>query len=211
MNIMKNNYRYVVGFSKIPFNYRSIFKSIGVFVVGMAIVTITWAAFSDRGKVLGSSFSVGSSDIKLLENLSGGVSNDNLKDEINGPNFQNITPSWTSDYLIKLYNNGSSALQLASYSNYSTANDPDDLRSYIFVEPFSWDDSNNNGIIDSGEEGNTYGKKSIVKWKTEGFDFGTMQVGEIKGLILRFTAGSLSDTKQGKSALYDFEFTAIQQ
>ncbi len=185
-------------------------KYTATFITGIALLTLAWAAFSDKGKVLGSSFSVGSSDIKLVENLSGGIGADNLKDELTGPNFTNITPTWTQDYAIKLYNNGSSALQLMSNSNYTTANDPDDLRSYLYVEPFAWEDSNNNGIAENAEIGTSYGKKTIIKWKTEGYDFGTVNVGTIKGLVMRFSAASLGDTKQGKSALYDFEFSAIQ-
>jgi len=42
-------------------------------VAGVAI-----AAFGDKGEVLGSSFTVGSADIKLLDNLAGGTSSDNL-------------------------------------------------------------------------------------------------------------------------------------
>ena len=185
-------------------------KYLGVVAAIVTAVGITWAAFSDKGKVLGSTFSVGNSDIKLLENIGGTTSQDNLKDELSGPNFINLTPNWTQDYPLKIYNNGSTALQITSNSEYETANDPDDLRSYIYVEPMDWDDSNGNGQLDSGEEGLSYGKKSITKWKTEGFDFGTINMGTTRGFILRFSTTSLSDTKQGKTGSYDFEINAIQ-
>jgi hypothetical protein len=195
--------------AKSKFNI-SLLRLLSISLASVAAITIAWAAFSDKGQVLGSSFSVGSSDLKLVENLSGGFGSDNLKDELTGPSFNNIVPNWSADYLIKIYNNRTSNMQLMSNSNYTTANDPDDLRSYIFVEPFEWADANNDGTVNDGELGNSFGKKTIIKWKTEGFEFGQINVGEAKGLVLRFSAGTLSDTKQGKSALYDFEFSAIQ-
>lgn len=185
-------------------------KYLGLIIAVTALAGATWAAFSDKGKVLGSTFSVGNSDIKLLENLAGTASQENLKDELIGPNFTNVTPNWTQDYLVKIYNNGSTALQLTSNSNYETVNDPDDLRTYIYVEPLEWNDLNGNGNLDSGEEGLSYGTKSITKWKTEGFDMGEIDMGTIRGYILRFSTTSLSDTKQGKTGSYDFEINAIQ-
>jgi len=192
-------------------NVVTVLKYLGVLLVGAGIVGVTWAAFSDKGDVLGSSFSVGNSDIKLLNSLTNGTIEDNLRDTLPGPSFANISPNWTQDYLIKLYNNGTTGLQLSSNSNYATANDPDDLRSYIYVEIIPWNDENNNGIVDTAEEGASFGKKTITKWKTEGIDLGTINVGTTAGYILRFSVGALSDTKQGKSAIFDFEFNAIQQ
>ena len=34
-------------------------------------------------------------------------------------------------------------------------------------------------------------------------------MGEVKGLLLRFSVDDLSDTKQGKTGTYDFEFNSI--
>ena len=99
-------------------------------------------------------------------------------------------------------------MQLTSVSDYATANDPDDLRSYIFVEPFSWNDSNDNGLLDTGELGSSFGKKSIVKWKTEGFSFGQLDTANVKGFVLRFSTDNLSDTKQGKTGVFDFVLEA---
>jgi len=183
---------------------------IGSFIlIFLSLLGITYAAFIDKGKILGSTFTVGSSDLKLLSNLSGGVDPSNLADELTGPTFNNIGSSWHQDYLLKLYNNGTSPAQIATHSNYATANDPDDLRSFIYVEPFPWNDANNNGVVDTGEEGTSLGRKTIIKWKTEGFDLGSLGTGEVKGLILRFSTDSVSDTKQGKSGVFDFEFDSI--
>jgi hypothetical protein len=171
---------------------------------------ITYAAFMDKGSVLGSSFSVGSSDIKLLADLSGNLDSSNLVDELVGPSFNNIIPYWQQDYLIKIYNNASAKIVLTSNSLYETAQDTEDLRQIIFVEPLEWLDTNANGLLDEGETGISYGKKTIIKWKTEGISLGEIPQGDIKGLILRFSTETVSDTKQGATALFDFEFNATQ-
>jgi len=170
-------------------------------------MSVGYAAFMDKGKILGSTFSVASSDLKLLKDLSLGGINTNLADEMQGPSFSNITANWTQDYLIKLYNNATDTLALTTNAFYETANDPDDLRSIIFVEPFVWND-NGNGTFEAGELGSSFGKKTIVKWKTEGFNVGQLEKGAIKGLVLRFSTDAVSDTKQGKSGSFDFEFGA---
>jgi len=72
-----------------------------------------------------------------------------------------------------------------------------------------WNDTNNDGIFDTGEEGTSFGIKSIVKWKTEGFDLGTVNTGEVLSLVLRFSTNTVSDTKQGENAIFDFEFDSI--
>ena len=186
-----------------------------IFVVAFVVLVIsagiTYAAFIDKGKVLGSQFSVGSADIKLLNDLLLGAQPSNLVDEKTGPSFAGIGPNWTDKYLMKIFNNSTGQIRLTSNSNYLTAEDPDDLRNIIFVEPFVWNDDNNNGMLDTGEEGTTYGRKTIVKWKTEGYDFGLVQAGETKSLILKFSTDSVSDTKQGKSALFDFEFNSTEE
>lgn len=189
---------------------RVILAYITAIFVAIVVAGVAWAQFTGKSKVLGSSFRTGSADVKLLDNLSGGTDSSNLKDELSGPAFTGIGPGWSQDYLMKLYNNGSSSLELTSDSSYSTANDPDELRSYIYVEPFEWNDTNNNGKVDDGETGTSFGKKTITKWKTEGYDFGSLDQGTVKGLILRFSVDTLSDTKQGKSAVFDFEFNALQ-
>lgn len=169
---------------------------------------ITYAAFVDKGSVLGSSFSVSNSDIKFLTNVAGSIEKSNLSEELSGPSFTNIKPYWQKDYLLKLYNNATGDLTITSSANYITANDTQDLRYAIFVEPIQWIDQNANGNVDEGESIYSYGKKSILKWKTEGFNLSTLKQGEVMGLILKFTTEDLSDTKQGATAIFDFEFNA---
>ena len=54
----------------------------------------------------------------------------------------------------------------------------------------------------------TKGKKTIVKWKTEGLSLGQAATGEVKALVLRFSTDTLPDTKQGKSGVFDFVFSS---
>src|SRR3990167_8977967 len=106
--------------------------------------------------------------------------------------------------------NGSDGnVMLTSNANYLTANDTAELRSIINVEPIEWNDANSNGVVDEAELGNSLGKKTIIKWKTEGFDLGVVSGGGVKGLVLRFSTDSVSSTKQGQSATYDFDFNSI--
>ena len=171
-------------------------------------VGVGYAVFLGNSKVLGSKFTVASAEIKMLSNLTGGVNAENLVSEMAGPEFGNVASGWGDSYLVKVYNNSTSNLILTSRSEYATANDPEELRQLIFVEPFVWADSNNNGLAETEELGTSLGRKSIVKWKTEGFDLGTLTSGEVKGVLLKFSTDTIPSTKQGKSAVFDFEFDA---
>jgi len=177
-------------------------------LISLLIGGLTYAAFMDKGSVLGSSFSVSSSDIKLLEDLSGAIGEANLMDELVGPSFERISPYWQEDYPIKVYNNGTDALDISSTANYETAEDPAELRQLIYVEPLEWNDADTNGVVDEGEVIYSFGRKTIVKWKTEGFLLGTVNPGEYKGYILRFSTDAVSDTKQGTTGIFDFEFSS---
>lgn len=187
---------------------RILFYVLGISMM-LGLAGFTYAAFMDKSEILGSSFSVGSADIKLLADLTQGTVESNLVDAISGPQFSGIHAMWQQDYTLKLFNNTAEALSLSSNANYETANDPAELRQIIFVEPFDWADENNNGSLDEGELGGSYGRKTIVKWKTEGFDMGTLSVGQVRGILLRFSTDAVSETKQGASALFDFTFNSV--
>ncbi|MFH1648486.1 MAG: hypothetical protein ABIA11_02025 [Patescibacteria group bacterium] len=171
---------------------------------------IVYAAFSDKGKVLGSSFSVANSDIKIMADTTQGTNPANLVDEIAGPSFDNIGQTWQQDYAIKLVNGGTTKLQVMSNAYYETANDPENIREHIYVEIFEWSDANNDGIADPGEYPNSLGKKTIIKWKTEGIALGEFNPGQSKPLVIRFSTENLSETKQGATALFDFIFEGIE-
>jgi hypothetical protein len=189
-------------------------KKLLTFLAGMLTVSvlagIAYAGFGDKGKVLGSSFSVGNADIKLFMDPSQGTDQSNLADEITGPSFTNIGQSWQEDYQVKIYNNGTYRMALTSNANYETVNDPDDLRQYIYAEIFTWTDTNNDGLLTDGELGTSIGKKTIIKWKTEGFSLGEFNSGDTLGFVIRFSTDSISDTKQGTQAIFDFEFNSIE-
>lgn len=190
---------------------KKLFYLIGSSLIIISLIAgITYAAFSDKAKVLGSSFSVGSANLMFLESLSMGTNPSNYRDELQGPTFTNIGPGWTQDYLVKLISMASSKITVSTNAFYETANDPESLRSDIEVEIIKWYDTNQNGIVDSGEEGPVVGKKSIIKWKTEGFTLGDLNYGQTMELILRFSAPTISESKQGASAVFDFEFNSIQ-
>ena len=175
----------------------------------LLVVGVSYAAFTDKSKLLGSTFSTGSADIKLLINIASGATPDNLADEKPGPEFTGIAPFWQQEYLLKIYNNSSSTLNITSRANYTTANDPDELRQYIYVEPIEWNDSNGNGIVEADERGASHGRMTITRWKNDGIELGNVSGGQIQAWILTFSTDNLSDAKQGKSAIFDFEFDSI--
>lgn len=182
----------------------------GILLVLALAAGIAFAAFGDKGEILGSTFTVASADIKFLEDPTLGIDPNNLVDQLPGPTFSNIKPEWTEDYLVKISNNGTSTVQISSNAFYETINDPEDLRQIIYVEIIEWNDANANGIYETGEEGNIIGKKTIVKWKTEGFSLGDLNSGDVMSLILRFSTEGLTDSKQGSTAIFDFEFESIE-
>ena len=169
---------------------------------------ITYATFFDKGDVLGSSFSVASSDIKILLDNTLGIDSSNLVDEIEGPSFENITPYWQQDHLVKIHNNGTADLDIISNSDYETVNDPQELRQLIYVEPLEWKDNNEDELVSDGEVAFSFGQKNIVKWKTEGINLGTIKQGETKGFILRFSTLDITNSKQGSTAIFDFTFNS---
>jgi len=190
---------------------RGIISLYGSLVIFSGLVAgVTYAAFSDKSNVLGATFTVGSADLKFLSNLANETDPTTYVDELPGPSFQNVNPLWQENYTIKLINRGTSKLAVATNSNYETIKDPKDLRGDILVEIIKWNDVDKDGEIDSGEEILSLGKKSITKWKTEGFSLGELEAGQIMPMILRFTAPTLTDTQQGATGIFDFEFNSIQ-
>jgi hypothetical protein len=200
---------YVLKVSLPKFNGKVLIYVVSALVAVSLVGGAVYAAFADKGEVKGVTISVGSADIKLLSDLSGGVDTTNLSDSIQGPSFSNIGQTWTADFPVKVYNNATSGIVLSSISVYETANDPSDLRSYIYVEALGWVDTDGNGTADPSEIQNSYGKKTIVKWKTEGLDLGSVDSGQIKGLVFRFSTQNLSSTKQGATLSFDFELNGV--
>lgn len=187
-------------------------KSLLVIVAVFLLISgVGYALFGDRVEILGTSVSVASADLKLLKELTGGTSSDNLVDSKQGPNFVNITPNWRQYYGVKIFNNGNSNLSLTSFADYETTNDVDELRQIIYIEPFKWDDVNSDGLVTDDELGTSFGKKTIVKWKTEGYILDTIETGDVLSYALRFSTDAISDSKQGSTAIFDFYFDSLSE
>lgn len=177
----------------------------GIFISGVA-----YAAISNKIFMKGALFTTATMEIKFLKDISAGNISENLVTELTGVSFDNIYNYWTTDYLVKLVNVSYNNVNISSYSNYTTAEDPASLRYSLFVEIFNWNDLNSNGVVDEGELSESLGKKSFVKWKTEGFSLGVFEPGVVKSYVLRFSAENLTDTKVGQSGKFDFEFGIMQ-
>jgi hypothetical protein len=179
-------------------------------LAGVLVSGVAYAALANKIMMKGASFTTSTVQLKFLKNLAGGINSDNLSSQIDGVVFNNILDGWQQDFLVKIVNNSSQSLQVKSYANYLTEQDPASLRYSLFVELFPWNDINNNGVFDSGEEGVSLGKKSFVKWKTEGFDLGAFESNKTYGYVLRFTSDGITDSKQGANGVFDFEFGVLQ-
>ena len=175
-------------------------------VAGLFIGGVALAALSNKVLLKGAMFTTSTVELKFLRNLSSNVENENLTSELSGISFDGITNDWITTYPVKLVNKSGSSMNVSSYANYTTANDPASLRYSLNVEIFKWNDSNNNGVLDEGELGDSLGRKTFVKWKTEGFSLGSFEPNVVQSYVLQFTAESITDSKQGATGSFDFEF-----
>jgi hypothetical protein len=179
-------------------------------VVAGALMGVVYASLSDQSKFAGSRFSVASADLKLLADLSGGTGVANLVDSKPAPSYDNVSSQWSDAYLLKVYNNGTQPVTLTSNMDYATANDPSSLREVLYMEPVEWFDANNNGLVDGeGEQGVSYGKKVFTAWKSTGFNFGQLEAGATKALIMKFSAGTIASSKMGAVGTFDFMFDSV--
>lgn len=181
-------------------------RLISFLVAGLFIGGVALAALSNKVLLKGAVFTTSTVELKFLRNLSSNVENENLTSELSGISFDGITSDWVNNYPVKLVNKSGSSMNVSSYANYATANDPASLRYSLNVEIFKWNDLNNNGVLDDGELGDSLGRKTFVKWKTEGFTLGSFQPGIIQSYVLQFTAENITDSKQGATGSFDFEF-----
>ena len=185
-------------------------RLISYLLAGVLVGGVAYAAISNKIFMKGTTFTTAAVELKFLKNLSQGITVDNLTSELTGISFDGILNGWQQDYPIKITNTSTKSMNVWSYSNYQTDQDPASLRYSLYVELIPWNDLNNDGVFDSGEDGASLGKKSFVKWKTEGFDLGSFESNKAYGYILRFSSADLTDAKQGASGLFDFEFGVLQ-
>jgi hypothetical protein len=190
-------------------------RNLLIFVVGTSLAFglagIAYAAFGDKGEIKGTTFMVGSNDIKLLRSMIQGTEPENLADQLNGPLFRNVGQYWQQDYNMKILNNGSLESNITSHANYETINDPDELRQYVYAEIFPWHDDNEDGSNTPNELGASLGKKTLIKWKTEGISLGSLAPNALMGLAIRFSTESIPDSKQGKQGVFSFEFESVEK
>ena len=151
----------------------------------------------------------GNTALKFLLNVSGSTESSNLTDTVAGPVLDNIDSIWSDVILLKLYNKGTTPLNVVSKAEY--INDPNTLRDDIFVKAVAWNDANNNGVLDSGEEGVSYGYDTILRWRNDTFPVGLLGSGEVKGVALKFDGTGVTDSNIGQSAVYDFVFTGVEE
>ena len=199
------------------------------FITSLAIVGLslsglfqaTSAVFEETVKVAGNSFSVattfddggggtpGTSNaaLKILKNLSLGAETSNLADTVPGSTFENISPTWVAESPLKIHNDGTTALDVVASANYIS--DVNTLRDDIYIEISAWNDANNNGVVDAGEEGDSYDRDTILRMKNDTFPIGEISAGETKGYLLRFDGAGLTEVNKGMSAVYDFTFTGL--
>jgi hypothetical protein len=187
----------------------------------MSVFQSAAALFEESVKITGTSFTIGTSSggggdpvvtntsLKLYSNLSGTPVDTNLKYTLAGPVFDNIDPLWTSSIPLKVYNKGQEPLTLISKVDY--INDPDVLRDDIYVNVLSWNDIDNDGVIDQGEEGTSFGYDTLLRWRNDTFQLGTINAGETKSYIFKFDGTGLTSTNVGMSAVYDFVITGTGQ
>lgn len=178
-------------------------------MAGVLVSGVAFAALSNKVLMKGVAFKTSTVELKFLKDVKLSNSADNLTSEISGVSFDGILNGWSYDYLVKIHNTSPNALQIKSFANYATAEDPASLRYSLFVEVFPWNDINGNGQPEANELGTSLGIKSFVKWKTEGFDLGSFESGKTYGYLLRFTADGITDAKQGQSGNFDFEFGVL--
>ncbi len=174
-----------------------------------------YAAISETVKITGTTFNVGatfgggsggSSDtntmLKMYVDLGGSNAESNLSDSVVGPVYDNINDTWSNEYAVKVYNNGSGDMTLIAKANY--IDDPNTLRDDIYVSIIEWTDLDNDGVVDSGELGTNYGTDTILRLRNDTFDLGAISAGETRGFVYRFDGSGLSEANASQSAVYDF-------
>ncbi len=195
---------------------------VSVAVIGLSFITLfqsTSAVFEETVKVAGTSFTVGTdaggeqqdtnTALKMLVNLSEPAADPNLADSIAGPVFDNIAVDWIDQVEIKIHNQGTETLDIVSLADY--VSDPDVLRDDLYVEILEWNDTNSDGVVDSGEEGTSYGYDTILRWRNDTFPLGSIAVDETRGFVMRFDGTGVTGTNFGMTAAYDFVFTGVGQ
>lgn len=207
---------------KIILGLKSAFVILGALVL---VTQTTLAAFTDNATITGNVFTTGTTDLRLLQDLSGPYSSSNYVDPLAGTSFNNIYPGWTSRYLLKVVNAGSLNMTLQSYAHYVSGNTG--LGDYLTVTVRAWNDGSNgnplDGIAQAGEVTDPYGTASITRWQNITFggggsdnpfgDLGQINSSDpVRGLVFDFEANStMPNSLQGQSLTLDFVMNGTTQ
>ncbi len=188
----------------------------------VSLFGVTSAVFEESASVAGVSFTIGEESsepggggttgntaLKILKNTAVSAEESNLADTINGPSFTNVNSTWVQTLPVKIYNKGGTVLDIVGTANY--VNDPDTLRDDLYIEILAWNDANNNGTVEEGETGESYGHDTILRFKNDTFDLGELNGSSTRGYILKFDGSGLSEANIGKTAVYDFVFTGVEK
>lgn len=199
---------------------------LSLFILGItlsSLFSVATAVLQESVGINGASFTVGTgtssggsgttptgnTSLKMLIDLSGSTADSNLSDNINGPEFTNIGPDWLYELPVKVYNKGSGNLSLVASASY--VNDPDVLRDDIFVKITEWNDQNNNGVVEQGEEGQILGYDTVLRLRNDTYNLGQIDPSQTRGYIFEFDGTGVSEANAGMSAVYDFLITGTGQ
>ena len=196
-----------------------IFKVLVVLVLLGFSGAVVYAAISEKGSVKGTTFKVSSSfpdpvptptsnsALKLISNLTGGTSDSNLVDNLSGPSYDNVSPTWSAFYPMKFYNKSNETLSLIASSEY--IEDANTIRDDLYVTMYEWNDVNTNGTYDNGEAGALYKRDTILSLKNDTFNLGQINGKATKNVVLKFDGEGFSSANFSQQGVFDFVFTGV--
>lgn len=189
---------------------KNILKSVVVMLAVVAVASqATLAAFTANATITGNTFSTGSADLRLLEDLAGPAEGDNLVTSKVGGTFTGIYPGWTEDYGVKLNNFGSVDLMTSVSGVY--VSDTSNLRSAIFVEAYNWTDGGEVGVIEADEVSvdPIAPAMTLEQWRNTPIALGELDatVDDTRSIVLRFyTEESMGADNQNQTTVFNFVF-----
>lgn len=191
----------------------------------MSLLTLygaVYAALEETVTLSGVTFNVGSTfgsggggttpttsntALKLLSSLTGGTEAGNLADTHAGETYNNVNDVWTAQYPVKIRNKSASTMSLIAKANYIF--DVNTLRDHILVSVVEWNDIDNDGIVDAGEEGQIYGNDTVLRLRNDTFALGSIGGNQTRGFIYKFNGSGLTATHAGHTATYDFSIIGM--
>ncbi len=180
---------------------------------------VVYAAISEKGNVKGTTFKVASSfpdpvpvpssnnALKLINNLTGGTVDSNLVDDLTGPTYDNVSPTWSAFYPMKFYNKSDEILNLVASAEY--IDDANTIRDDLYVAIYEWNDVNSNGVYDNGEAGTLFQRDTILRLKNDTFNLGQINGKATKSIVMKFDGEGLSSANFSQQGVFDFVFMGV--